>query len=271
MAVPEAAVCGETFRDGPLAVPTLYPAVDILGGKAVRLEQGDYQRRKVYDSDPLDAARRWVADGAAWLHVVDLDGAREGRPVNLAQLERIAARAGVPVQFGGGLRSVEAVADAVGAGADRVVVGTVAFTHAETLDAMLERAGERVWVAVDVRAGTVTTAGWMQHVEATPAEAAAELRAHGIGGLVYTSVDRDGTLGGPDTKGVAAVAAAAPETPLLYSGGVGTLDDLEAVAALRIPALRGVIVGKALYEQRFTVAEAQRALGDRMGDAETAP
>src|SRR6187200_259811 len=129
MAVLEAVICGEAFLEGPLAVPALYPAIDILGGKAVRLEQGDFDRRKVYDSDPLDAARRWVAEGATWLHVVDLDGAREGKPVNLEHLERIAARAGVPVQFGGGLRTVEAVRSAVSAGADRVVVGTVAFTE----------------------------------------------------------------------------------------------------------------------------------------------
>jgi phosphoribosylformimino-5-aminoimidazole carboxamide ribotide isomerase len=249
----------------------LYPAIDILGGKAVRLEQGDFARHKVYDSDPLEAARRWVAEGAAWLHVVDLDGAREGQPVNLAQLELIAARSGVPVQFGGGLRSVDAVADAVGAGADRVVVGTVAFTDSDTLDAMLERGGERVWVAVDVRGGRVVTSGWVERVELTAPEAAAGLRARGVGGLVYTSVDHDGMLGGPDLDGVAQVAARAEEAPLLYSGGIGSLGDLEAVAGLGLPGLEGVIVGKALYEGRFTIAAARRALGERVEEAGTKP
>ncbi len=239
-------------------MPALYPAIDILGGKAVRLEQGDFDRRKEYDADPLEAARRWVAEGAAWLHVVDLDGARDGRPVNLAQLERIASRAGVPVQFGGGLRTVEAVADAVGAGADRVVVGTVAFTDGEMLDGMVERAGERVWVAIDVRDGVVTTAGWLESTQTKAPDAAQALRSRGIGGLVYTSVDRDGTMKGPDTEGAAETGAGS--MPLIYSGGIGSLEDLRAVAALGLPRLEGVIVGKALYERRFSIAEAQLAL-----------
>ena len=164
-------------------MPALYPAIDILGGKAVRLEQGDFDRRKVYDSDPLDAARRWVAEGATWLHVVDLDGAREGRPVNLEHLERIAARAGVPVQFGGGLRTVEAVLDAVGAGADRVVIGTVAFTEPEMLDGMIERGGERVRIAVDVRDGVVATGGWLSSTSIAAPDAVAALRGRGAGRL----------------------------------------------------------------------------------------
>jgi phosphoribosylformimino-5-aminoimidazole carboxamide ribotide isomerase len=244
-------------------VPTLYPAIDILGGKAVRLEQGDYERRKVYDSDPLDAARRWVAEGATWLHVVDLDGAREGRPVNLEHLERIAARAGVPVQFGGGLRTVEAVTSAVGAGADRVVVGTVAFTDTAILDAMVEQAGRRVWVAVDVRAGEVATGGWLERLDTAAVQAVQDMAGHDVGGLIYTSIDRDGTLAGPDTQGLAAVAAAAAGAPILYSGGIGMLEDLEAIAAMD-HAVAGVIVGKALYERRFTVTEGRLALGEEV-------
>ncbi len=238
---------------------TLYPAIDILGGKAVRLEQGDFERRKTYDSDPLEAARRWVAEGATWLHVVDLDGARDGRPVNVAHLERIAARAGVPVQFGGGLRTVAAVQDAVAAGADRVVIGTVAFTEPEVLDAMIERAGERVRIAVDVKDGVVATAGWLTSTSLGAGDAVAALRGRGAGGFVYTSVDRDGTMRGPDTEALRAVSEAAGGAPVLYSGGIGALSDLEALADQPID---GVIVGKALYERRFSVAEARRALGE---------
>ena len=238
---------------------TLYPAIDILGGKAVRLEQGDFGRRKTYDSDPLEAARRWVAEGATWLHVVDLDGAREGRPVNVAHLERIAARAGVPVQFGGGLRTVAAVQDAVAAGADRVVIGTVAFTESEILDAMIERAGERVRIAVDVKDGVVATAGWLTSTSLGAGDAVAALRGRGAGGFIYTSVDRDGTMRGPDTAALRAVSAAASGAPVLYSGGIGALSDLEALARQPID---GVIVGKALYERRFSVAEARHALGE---------
>jgi len=240
-------------------VAALYPAIDILGGKAVRLEQGDFERRKVYDSDPLEAARRWVAEGAAWLHVVDLDGARDGQPVNLAHLERIAARGGVPVQFGGGLRTVEAVRDAVGAGADRVVIGTVAFTEPEVLDAMIERSGERVRIAVDVRDGMVATAGWLTRTSISAPDAIAKLRDRGAGGFIYTSVDRDGTMQGPDTDALAEVCAASGDAPVVYSGGIGELADLEALAQQPIA---GVIVGKALYERRFSVADAQRALGE---------
>ena len=236
----------------------LLPAIDLRGGRVVRLLRGDFDRETVYGDDPAAVASRFVEEGARWLHVVDLDGARDGRPVNLAQLERIASRAGVPVQFGGGLRTVEAVADAVGAGADRVVVGTVAFTEGEVLDGMVERAGERVWVAIDVRDGVVTTAGWLESTQTKAPDAAQALRSRGIGGLVYTSVDRDGTMKGPDTEGV--VAASTASTPLIYSGGIGSLEDLRAIAALDLHGLKGVIVGKALYERRFSVAEAQRAL-----------
>ena len=243
-------------------MPALYPAIDILGGKAVRLEQGDYERRKVYDSDPLDAARRWVAEGATSLHVVDLDGAREGRPVNLAHLERIAERAGVPVQFGGGLRTLASVLDAVGAGADRVVIGTVAFTEAEILDDMLERAGERVRIAVDVKDGKVATGGWLSSTSITASEAVCALRDRGAGGFIYTSVDRDGTMQGPDTEALAEACESAGDAPVVYSGGIGSLEDLEAIAALAGHEVAGVIVGKALYERRFSVTEARLALGE---------
>ena len=238
-------------------MPALYPAIDILGGKAVRLEQGDFRRSKEYDADPLEAALRWVNDGATRLHVVDLDGAREGRPVNLEHLGRIAAEAGVPVQYGGGLRSVESVDWALAAGADRVVVGTTAFTDAEALDAMVQSGGARVWVALDVRDGAIATAGWMNSTETTAPEAATALAGRGVEGFVYTSVDRDGTLEGPDVEAVQRVLDAADEAPVIYSGGIGSVDDLRPLGSL---PLEGVIVGKALYEGRFTVKEAMAVL-----------
>jgi phosphoribosylformimino-5-aminoimidazole carboxamide ribotide isomerase len=243
-------------------VPALYPAIDILGGKAVRLEQGDFARRKVYDSDPLDAARRWVDEGAMRLHVVDLDGARDGQPVNLEHLERIVAGAGVPVQFGGGLRTVQAVEDAVAAGADRVVIGTVAFTEPDILDGMIGCAGKRVRIALDVRDGFIATAGWLSNTSIAAPEAVTMLQMRGAGGFIYTSVDRDGTMQGPDLEALVRVCDAAVPAPVVYSGGIGTLADLEAVASLPIHEVAGVIVGKALYERTFTVAEARRALGE---------
>jgi phosphoribosylformimino-5-aminoimidazole carboxamide ribotide isomerase len=238
-------------------VPALYPAIDILGGKAVRLEQGDFERRKEYDADPLDAAHRWVNEGATRLHVVDLDGAREGRPVNLEHLGRIATEAGVPVQYGGGLRSVESVDWALAAGADRVVVGTTAFTDPDVLEAMVQSGGARVWVALDVRDGVIATAGWMSSTETTAPEAAIALADRGVQGFVYTSVDRDGTFEGPDVEAVQRVLDAAGDAPVIYSGGIGSVDDLRPLASL---PLEGVIVGKALYEGRVSVREGQLAL-----------
>jgi phosphoribosylformimino-5-aminoimidazole carboxamide ribotide isomerase len=238
----------------------LYPAVDILGGNAVRLRRGEFDAKKVYEQDPLSAARAWQQEGARFLHVVDLDGARTGEPVNLEQLRRITGELDVTVQYGGGLRSAEAVDAALNAGAARVILGTAALIDPGLLRRALDAHGtERVLVSVDARAGRVATAGWTQTTELTPVEAVERLQASGVEGLVYTNVDRDGMLDGPDLEGVRAVAAAVSGR-LLYSGGIGKLADLEGLARLRLARLEGVIVGKALYERRFTVAEAETAL-----------
>ena len=237
----------------------LLPAIDIRGGRAVRLAQGDFERETVYADAPLDAARDWVGQGARALHVVDLDGAREGRPASLEHLRAIASQLGVPVQYGGGLRSLEAVRAAFSAGADRVVLGTAAYADEGLLAAALDRFGERVRVAVDVRGGRVAVAGWEQGTDLGPAEAITGLEGRGVRELVYTSVDRDGMLLGPDLDEVRAVAAAV-RGRFVYSGGIGSLDHLEALAGLGLERLTGVIAGKALYEGRFTVAEGQAAL-----------
>jgi len=238
----------------------LYPAIDILGGSAVRLTKGDFDAKKIYNEDPLSAARGWVREGARWLHVVDLDGAREGRPVNLEHLRRIAGELDTPVQYGGGLRSAKAVADALDAGAARVILGTAAFTQAGLLEqALAEHGQERVLVSVDVRGGHVTTAGWTETTEITTEAVIDSLAARGARDLVFTNVDRDGMLEGPDSEEVRRVAQAVNGS-LIYSGGIGQLADLEGLAGLGETSLAGVIVGKALYEQCFTVAQAHAAL-----------
>ena len=238
----------------------LYPAIDIAGGKAVRLVQGDFDAQTVYGDDPLEAARTWVQAGASFLHVVDLDGARTGSPQGLHHLERIASELGVPVQFGGGLRSLAAVDDAIAAGARRVILGTAAFEDAGFLDEVLAAHGEHVVVSIDTRGGFVSTAGWT-HTSAAPAEQAIErLQDRGVETFVFTDVDRDGMLEGPDLEAVRRLAAVV-RGRLLYSGGIGRREDLGALAALRLANLAGVIVGKALYERRFSVAEGQAALG----------
>jgi len=238
----------------------LYPAVDILGGNAVRLRKGDFAAKKVYDEDPLSAARGWTEAGARFLHVVDLDGAQTGEPVNLEHLRRITSELRVSVQYGGGLRRAEAVDDALSAGAARVILGTAALTDPDLLRRALDAHGpERVLVSVDVRDGQVATAGWTKSTDLTPAAVVERLQASGVEVIVYTNVDRDGMLEGPDLDEVRAVAAAVSGR-LLYSGGIGTLADLAGLAGLRQPSLAGVIVGKALYERRFTVAQAETTL-----------
>ena len=245
----------------------LYPAIDILGGSAVRLLKGDFDEKKVYDEDPLSAARGWTEAGARFLHVVDLDGAKTGEPVNLGQLRRIAGELDVPVQYGGGLRSAEAVRRALAAGAARVILGTVAFTDPRLLHEVLEaHEPEQVLVAVDVRNGYVATHGWLETTASKARDAFAALRAQGVRHFVFTNIDHDGTLDGPNRDEVAWAAQAAGQGSLIYSGGIGTLSDLEEIARLRaelgLEWLTGVIVGKALYEGRFTIAEAQAALAD---------
>ncbi len=237
----------------------LLPAVDILEGKAVRLNRGEFDQRTVYDADPLDAARRWVTDGARELHVVDLDGARTGAPVNIEHVRRIVAEVDVPVQVGGGLRTIEAVRGAVSAGATWVVIGTAAYTDVDFLDEAVDEFGDRVVVSIDARAGKLAGAGWTEQTD-IPIEAVIErLGARGVRRFVYSSIDRDGMLGGPDLDGARRVAEAVRGI-YAYSGGVSSLEDLRALVELRQVNLRAVIVGKALYEGRFTVGEAQAVL-----------
>ena len=238
----------------------LYPAIDILEGKAVRLRQGDFSQTKVYDTDPTDAARRWVDAGARWLHVVDLDGARSGAPVNLRHVERIARESGAPIQVGGGLRALPAVRDALRAGASRVILGTAAYTDIDFLDEVIEAYGDRVLVSVDVRGGNVATAGWTETTQMPADQVIERLQRRGVRQFVYSNVERDGMLEGPDLDEVRRVAGVV-RGRFLYSGGVGSLEDLEGLVGLRQVNLGGVIVGKALYEGRFTVGEAVTAIG----------
>ena len=243
----------------------LYPAIDILEGSAVRLQRGDFGASTVYDADPLAAALAWVAGGAEQLHVVDLDGARAGRPVNVEHLRRIAAETGVPVQYGGGLRSTEAIEQALDAGAERVVIGTAAMTDPEMLRGALAAQGpERVVVGIDVRGGHVATHGWLEASEVSAPEALQALTAEGVASFAFTDIDHDGMLDGPDLGAIENAARAVGDGSLIVSGGIGTLSHLESLAALcaeqDLRAIDGVIVGKALYERRFTVAEASAAL-----------
>ena len=246
----------------------LYPAIDILGGNAVRLIKGDFEAKKVYDQDPLSAARAFAQEGARYLHVVDLDGAKSGEPVNVEHLRAIVDELGLPVQFGGGLRSDVSIQAAFEAGARRVILGTAIFTDPELpFRAMEEHGHENVLISIDARAGFVATHGWLEATE-VPAREAIARWSEGSGGVkhfVYTNIDHDGMLDGIDPQDAASAVRAVDDGRLILSGGIGELEHLRAIAELRteqqLEGLDGVIVGKALYERRFTVAEALAVLG----------
>ena len=237
----------------------LLPAVDIRDGKAVRLRQGRFDEETVYADDPLEAARSFVEAGARFLHVVDLDGAREGEPVNLHHVERITRELEVPVELGGGLRSIASIRRALKAGADRVVLGTAAFTDPDLLDEALAAFTARVLVGVDVRDGKVSVSGWTRETQTRGEDAIRLMQGRGVTRFVYTTVDRDGMLEGHDLEEIRRVGEAV-RGRFLYSGGIGSLADIQALRDLRLVNLAGVITGKALYEHRFEVAEAQQVL-----------
>ena len=239
----------------------LLPAVDIRDGKAVRLRQGRFDDETVYADDPLEAARSFVEAGARFLHVVDLDGAREGEPANLHHLERITGELGVPVQYGGGLRSLASVRSALAAGAERVVLGTAAYTEPGFVEQAIEAWDPRILVAVDVRGGRVSVAGWTKETQGLPEEVIRRMQAQGVNRFVYTNVDHDGMLEGPDLDEVRGISEAV-RGRFLYSGGISSLDDLRALKQLRLVNLAGVISGKALYEGRLGVAEATEVLAE---------
>jgi phosphoribosylformimino-5-aminoimidazole carboxamide ribotide isomerase len=237
----------------------LLPAIDIIGGKAVRLARGDFDQQTVYDADPVDAARRWVSAGARALHVVDLDGARTGTPVNVGHVRRIAQAVDVPVQVGGGLRNIESVRAVLAAGAARVIIGTAAYSDIDFLDAAVAGLRERLIVSVDARNGRVAGAGWTDQTDIPATSVLETLGRRGVRRFVYSSIERDGMLSGPDLEEVTEIAQAVRGT-FVYSGGVSSVEDLKGLAALRQVNLVGVIVGTALYEGRFDVAAGQAAL-----------
>jgi phosphoribosylformimino-5-aminoimidazole carboxamide ribotide isomerase len=237
----------------------LYPAIDIRGGQAVRLLQGDYERETTYDADPVDAATRWAGEGAEFLHVVDLDGAKAGEPRNLGAVQRIATTVECPIQVGGGLRNMGAVDAVLEAGAKRVVIGTAALRDPDFLAAALEKHGDRVVVSVDARDGKVSLSGWTETSDVDVAAAVAELTDRGAQRFLCTAIEVDGTMEGPALNELNEIAAAT-SARVIASGGVGDLSHLEALSRDAAPNIEGAIVGRALYEHRFTVTDAIAAL-----------
>ena len=233
----------------------VYPAIDILGGRVVRMTQGDFATAEDVAKSPLEAAKRLVADGAEWLHVVDLDGARTGTPANLEHIRSIANRFTVKIQAGGGIRDFDTAEAFAEAGVSRIVVGTAALRDKELIDRLVDRHADGMAVAVDARNGRVATAGWTETSEVMASDLARALAIQGVPTIIFTNVSLDGTLQGVDLASTEDVARAFGGD-VIYSGGVGALEDIAALAKLKHRGLRGVIVGRALYMGRFTLQQA---------------
>ncbi len=241
----------------------IFPAIDIKDGKCVRLSQGSFQSVTTYSEDPLKVAKRWQAEGAEWLHVVDLDGARTGspNPVNLQVLRQIIRQTGLPVQFGGGVRSAEVVERMIGIGAARVVLGTAVAQNPQLAEGIFTMYGEKAVVGVDARDGMVSIQGWQHTLNEDAAAFVARMAALGAKRFVFTDIARDGMLQGVNTQMLLHIAQAAGSCPLIASGGVSGPDDITALAQLaaeRMPTLEGVIVGKALYAGALALPDALR-------------
>jgi phosphoribosylformimino-5-aminoimidazole carboxamide ribotide isomerase len=246
----------------------LFAAIDLRGGRCVRLVEGDFARETVYGDDPVSVAQDFARQGAPWIHVVDLDAARSGDPVNRPVVRDIAASVTVPVQTGGGVRSVDDAAELLGSGVTRVVVGTAAVERPELVGELATRWPGRVAVGLDHRDGEVRLRGWVDGGGRRVAELIPEAVSAGAVAVIVTDISRDGRLSGPDVTGLAGLLELTG-APLVASGGVSTLDDLRVLAGVRADGLglAGVIVGKALYEGRFTVAQAVAACAALEGDA----
>ncbi len=228
---------------------TVYPAIDVLEGRAVRLSEGRRERVTIEAGDPAALAARWAGEGATWLHLVDLDGAFDSSPST--ELVRRVAAAGVPVQVGGGYRSVETIEAGIAAGATRVLVGTAALSPG-FLDDAAARFGESLVVAIDARDGRVEVDGWTKSADVSPTELARRCAQAGVARLLVTSTRRDGSLAGPDLELLEEVLAAST-LPVVAAGGISSLDDLRAVREL---GCEGAVAGSALLQGRFSLADA---------------
>jgi phosphoribosylformimino-5-aminoimidazole carboxamide ribotide isomerase len=233
----------------------VYPAIDILDGQVVRMSRGDFATVEQVAKSPLEAAKRLVGEGAEWLHVVDLDGARTGTPANLHHIRTIANRFTVKIQAGGGIRDFDTAEAFAEAGVSRIVVGTAAIRDKERIDRRVDRHADGIAVAVDARNGLVAASGWTETTTVKAADLARALAIQGVPTLIYTNVSVDGTLQGVDLASTETVARAFGGD-LIYSGGIGSVDDVAALARLKHRGLRGIIVGRAIYMGRFTLAQA---------------
>jgi phosphoribosylformimino-5-aminoimidazole carboxamide ribotide isomerase len=233
----------------------IWPAIDLRGGKCVRLRQGDYQRETIYGDDPAEMARRWVGQGATCLHLVDLDGARDGSNANLRAVEAIVTAVAVPCELGGGIREEATIGRLLGIGLSRLVVGTRALKEPDWFRNACRRFPGQLALGIDAKGGLVATDGWLQTSSTSAVELARQFAAEPLAAIIYTDIARDGMLQGPNFEAMAEMNAAV-EIEVIASGGVTTADDVRRLATI---GMAGCIVGRALYEDTLTLADALAA------------
>lgn len=236
------------------------PAIDLLNGRCVRLYQGDYEQSQIFAEDPVTVAQSWEAQGAQWLHLVDLDGAKTGEPVNLAVIAQIVGTLNIPVQVGGGLRTPERVASFLDMGVQRVILGTVAVENPDLVAQLCQAYPGQIVVGIDARDGMVATRGWLETSTVSAITLGQRVASEGAAAIIYTDIQRDGTLEGPNLPQLREMAAVV-SVPVIASGGVSSLTDILSLLALEPMGVSGVIVGKALYTGNLSLTEALRAIG----------
>jgi phosphoribosylformimino-5-aminoimidazole carboxamide ribotide isomerase len=237
------------------------PAIDLLDGKCVRLYQGDYDRSEVFNTNPVEVARNFVEQGATRLHLVDLDGAKQGKSINLATIEAVVRAINIPVQVGGGLRDRDSVAQLLNIGVKSAILGTVAVEQPELVTTLCQEFPEQIIVGIDARNGKVATRGWLETSELSATELARKMAQQGAAAIIYTDIHRDGTLAGPNLEALRELANAIA-IPVIASGGVSSLTDLLSLLALEPLGVTGAIVGKAIYTGNVNLKEAVQAVGN---------
>ncbi|QNI61082.1 1-(5-phosphoribosyl)-5-[(5-phosphoribosylamino)methylideneamino]imidazole-4-carboxamide isomerase [Synechococcus sp. TAK9802] len=239
----------------------IIPAIDLLDGACVRLHQGDYDQVTRFSEDPVAQALSWQSQGATRLHLVDLDGAKRGEPINDAAVRAITAALDIPVQLGGGVRSLERAEELIACGLDRVILGTVAIERPELVQELAQRHPCRIVVGIDANDGRVATRGWIEQSDVLATDLAKQFSAAGIAGIITTDIATDGTLAGPNLEALRTMAQCSA-VPVIASGGIGCMADLLSLLPLEPLGVTGVIVGRALYDGRVDLAEAIAALGE---------
>ncbi|MEO2077800.1 MAG: 1-(5-phosphoribosyl)-5-[(5-phosphoribosylamino)methylideneamino]imidazole-4-carboxamide isomerase [Bacillus sp. (in: firmicutes)] len=231
----------------------IYPAIDMRGGNCVRLLQGDYDKETIYGDSPFDMARSFAANGAEWIHMVDLDGAKDGKRVNDRFVIEAAQKLNVKIQIGGGIRSEEDILHYLNNGVDRVIIGSIAVSNPEFAMDMIKKYGGKIAIGIDAKNGYVATHGWLDTSELRAIDLGKRFADAGAETFIFTDIATDGTLSGPNIEAVCQLAEVTGKN-IIASGGVSSLDDLKALASEK--GISGAIVGKALYENRFTLKEA---------------